>query len=183
MQRSTHRTARRLGVIGSVAAAALAVGVTVSVVSAESNGARSASAVIIDGTGETVGFATLVEDATGQVHVNVKVSGLSPGLHGLHVHKVGLCDRPSFLGASTHFNPTGAKHGGHGGDLPNMIVNEAGRGHLNAGTHGFTLGEGSASVFDADGSAIVIHAGPDDLMTDPTGNSGGRVACGVITPG
>ena len=73
-----------------------------------------------------------------------------------------------------------APHGSHSGDLPNMTVNNAGQGKLNATTDHVTLSAGPISVFDADGSAIIIHANPDDYVTDPTGNSGGRIACGVV---
>jgi Cu-Zn family superoxide dismutase len=71
-------------------------------------------------------------------------------------------------------------HGAHGGDLPNLVVNAAGQGHLNATTDRATLSSGQVSLFDADGSSLIIHAAEDDQVTDPTGNSGGRIACGVI---
>lgn len=172
----------------SISRRALVVGVTVvvgavvptlSAISADT-GAVRARAAIIDTTGDEVGFAHFTEDAAGGVHINVKVADLSPGLHGLHVHGVGLCAAPAFTSAGGHFNPSGANHGGHAGDLPNIVVNDAGRGTLNTHIDGFTLSAGATSLFDVDGSAIVIHANPDDF-TPPTGNSGGRVACGVLT--
>ena len=82
-----------------------------------------------------------------------------------------------------HHNPKGVAHGGHAGDLPNLVANGEGRGRLNAHLDGFTLTAGDTTLFDGDGTALIIHAGPDDDVTDPTGNSGGRVACAVITAG
>jgi Cu-Zn family superoxide dismutase len=114
------------------------------------------------------------------------VKGLTPGLHAVHVHAVGKCEGPAFTTAGGHFNPTQKKHGfkspegAHAGDLPNMLVAKDGAGRFEALDDAITLKAGPASVFDADGSALVIHAGADDYVTDPAGNSGDRVACGVI---
>ncbi|MGQ0605031.1 MAG: superoxide dismutase family protein [Anaerolineales bacterium] len=152
---------------------------------AQGNGAQHASAELKDASGQTIGLARFVEDATGAVHVNVHVKGLAPGLHGIHIHAIGSCS-PTFAAAGGHHNPLGHQHGlenplgAHAGDLPNLVVNLAGVGHLNATTDRATLSAGPITVFDANGSALIIHAGPDDQVTDPTGNSGGRVACGVI---
>lgn len=166
-------------------AAALAItGLTVSAVLA--SGTTHASARFYDGAGNPVGWARFVEDATGTVHVNVKVEGLSPGMHGIHLHATGRCIGPAFTSANGHHNPGGDQHGlvnplgPHNGDLPNMVVNADGRGRLNTTTDLATLSPGSRSVFDGDGSAIIIHAMSDDQRTDPTGLSGGRIACGVI---
>lgn len=154
--------------------------------SAANANAPQASAVLRDASGNVVGFAYFTEDAAGIVHVNVHAKGLTPGLHGIHIHAVGACS-PTFAAAGGHHNPLGHQHGlenpagAHAGDLPNLEVNPAGVGHLNAKTDRATLSAGPIAVFDADGSALIIHAGPDDQATDPTGNSGGRVACGVIT--
>jgi Cu-Zn family superoxide dismutase len=149
---------------------------------------RHATASLIDAAGEVVGSAKFVQDGTGRVHLNVHVTGLTPGLHGIHVHAVGSCVGPAFASAGAHYNPAGHQHGlenpagPHNGDLPNLDVNAAGIGHLNATTRLITLSAGAATVFDANGSALVIHANTDDQVTDPTGNSGGRVVCGVIVP-
>jgi len=153
-------------------------------------GARHASATFVDATGAAIGWARLVEDATGRVHVSVHVEGLAPGLHGIHIHSIGACS-PTFAAAGGHYNPLGHQHGldnpsgPHAGDLPNLVVNEAGIGHLDATTDRVTLSPGPATLFDttagAVGSALIIHANPDDQVTDAgNGGSGARVACAVI---
>ena len=173
-----HVTACAL-TLGAGAAVALAGAAFAGTADRPADGALHASATLIDATGAEIGWATFVEDATGTVHVNVKVDGLSPGRHGIHIHRVGACS-PDFAAAGSHHNPLGAAHGSHAGDLPNLDVNANGRGRINATTDLATLSGGPLSVFDADGSALVIHADEDDLVTDPTGNSGARIACGVI---
>lgn len=156
------------------------------------DGALHASAELRDPSGAVVGWARFTEDSAGNLHVNVQVNGLTAGLHGTHIHTVGSCATliSAFDGAKGHFNPApGHDHGldsdtgAHAGDLPNLVVNVAGNGHLDTTSDRATLSAGTVSVFDADGSALIIHAGPDDQVTDPTGNSGGRIACGVITAG
>lgn len=142
-------------------------------------GALHASATLVDQSGRVVGTVRLVEDANGTMHVNVKAEG-EPGEHGIHIHSVANCT-PPFTSAGGHHNPLGVPHGAHAGDLPNLTVNVAGRGHLNAKTDHATLSAGPLTVFDADGSAIVIHASPDDFTSQPAGNSGPRIACGVIS--
>lgn len=142
-------------------------------------GASHGSATIRNLAGDVIGWAQLTEDATGAVHVSVHVRGLAEGLHGLHIHNTGDCT-PPFSAAGGHHNPLGASHGSHAGDLPNLVVNAAGVGHLDDVTTLATLSSGPVSIFDANGSALIIHAGTDDYVTDPTGNSGARIACGVI---
>lgn len=152
--------------------------------SAARSGLR-ANAELKSRDGKVVGMARLSE-RRGGVLVRVDARGLTPGLHAVHVHAVGKCDAPAFTSAGGHFNPMGKKHGqknpegAHAGDLPNMQVGKDGSGHLEVNSNAFTLGSGPSSVFDADGSAVVIHAGVDDYVTDPTGNAGDRAACGVI---
>jgi Cu-Zn family superoxide dismutase len=165
-----------LGLLAALAGSALA------------GGALHASATFVDSTGATIGWARLVEDATGRVHVSLHVKGLAPGLHGVHIHAVGSCS-PTFAAAGGHFNPLGHQHGlenpqgPHAGDLPNLVVNDAGVGRLNATSDGVTVSPGPTTLFDATGSAFIIHAGPDDQLTDPTGGSGARIACAVIEAG
>ena len=153
-------------------------------------GTVRAEAALVDTYGQPVGWARFVEDATGVVHVNVHVKGLTPGLHGIHIHAIGVCTPGTatpFSSAGSHHNPLGRVHGlladggPHAGDLPNLTVNDDGIGHLDGTTTEATLSAGPTSIFDADGSAIVIHALQDDQVTNPTGSSGPRVACGVIT--
>jgi Cu-Zn family superoxide dismutase len=122
---------------------------------------------------------------SGGVTFRIDASGLPHGIHGLHVHAVGRCDPPDFASAGAHWNPAGKQHGmnnpqgPHAGDLPNVEV--AANGVLAATV---TLpGATMANLLDADGAALVLHAKADDYMTDPSGNSGGRIACAVIRPG
>ena len=169
-----------------------AVALTTALGGVSAGGASHAGASLVDVTGASVGWARLVEDAAGTVHVSVHVKGLTPGLHGIHIHRVGDCT-PPFTAAGSHYNPGGLLHGldsssgPHAGDLPNLVVNEAGVGHLDTTTDRVTLTDGPTTLFDTTagqvGSALVIHAGPDDQVTDPTGGSGGRIACGVIVAG
>jgi Cu-Zn family superoxide dismutase len=178
--RPHNRSRRLLGASAGVLALALTAGVVAA------GGASHATATILDASGATIGSAVFTEDATGRLHVNVHVEGLTPGLHGIHLHAVGQCVGPAFTSAGGHHNPLAAQHGlnsplgAHAGDLPNLTVNVAGRGHLDATSDLATLSIGLVSLIDTDGSAIVIHAAEDDQLTNPTGNSGARVACGVI---
>ena len=174
-----QRLIATLTVVGATAAGVAAAGPAV--IHAD-DGAAHASGVVVNAAGDEIGFVLIVEDGIGGVHVNIKVQGLTPGLHGAHLHSVGACS-PSFGSAGSHHNPKGVAHGGHAGDLPNLVADAEGRGRLNAHLDGFTLTPGGTTLFDPDGTALIIHAGPDDYVTDPTGNSGGRVACAVITAG
>ena len=132
-----------------------------------------------------VGTALLTQINAG-VRVVVEVRGLAPGAKAVHIHEVGRCEAPAFNSAGNHFNPDGRQHGllnprgPHAGDLPNVTIEADGSGRLETTTDRITLGAGSTSLFDGDGSALVVHGSADDFMTDPTGNSGARVACGVI---
>ena len=118
------------------------------------------------------------------------LTGLPPGVHGIHFHQVGRCDPPDFASAGPHFNPTNALHGlqnplgPHAGDLPNITVNAAGEAAVDLVTTRVTPDPSSPrGLFGHDGTALVIHADPDDQHTDPAGNSGDRIACGVVTRG
>jgi Cu-Zn family superoxide dismutase len=151
-----------------------------------------ARAKLMDDAGNFSGTATLAQDtATGLVYVSVTVfnPALTAGLHGIHIHSVASCVGPTFASAGVHFNPLDKQHGldnpngPHAGDLPNISVNSNGSGDLEAVSNLFTLSAGTTSLFDGDGSSIVVHSGTDDQMTDPSGNSDGRVLCGVIQTG
>lgn len=142
-----------------------------------------AVAVLHDARGVEVGRAT-AQDVQEALRVTVEVHSLPPGVHGVHVHGVGRCDPPEFASAGGHWNPLGTRHGtlnpagAHMGDLPNLDVGTDGRATLAVNLPGGTI----ASLLDGDGAAIVVHAGRDDMMTDPAGNSGARIACGVFVP-
>ncbi|MGH9174834.1 MAG: superoxide dismutase family protein [Vicinamibacterales bacterium] len=140
---------------------------------------RFASAQLHDASGAIVGVALFHERMDGSVNVFVVARGLTPGEHGVHIHGLGACS-PDFGAAGSHFNPTGALHPQHAGDLGNVTAGDNGVAHLWMNTTNFSLSAGPFSLADGDGSALIIHEGPDDLHTHPTGNSGGRVACGVI---
>lgn len=145
----------------------------------------SAVATLRNAEGKDVGKATLTP-TKGGLKVHVLVTGLAPGKHGIHIHSVGKCDPPDFKSAGGHFNPSEKHHGlhnpegAHVGDLPNLVVGKAGKATATFTARGATLGEGTGSVLGPDGTAIVIHADADDEKTDPAGNSGARIACGVI---
>ncbi|HEX7875165.1 MAG TPA: superoxide dismutase family protein [Sphingobium sp.] len=150
--------------------------------------APTASAVLLAGDGSSRGEAR-VRQASDGLHVIVKARGLTPGLHAVHVHGIGACTPPDFTSAGGHWNPTGHKHGRdnpegmHMGDMPNMLAGSDGAGEMEYVIPGGALRSGSNPVLDADGAAIVIHAQADDNRTDPAGNAGGRVACGVLSAG
>jgi superoxide dismutase, Cu-Zn family len=151
--------------------------------------AATASATLKDASGKVLGTATLSQQADG-VKIVVNVTGVPAGKHGMHLHAVGKCEGPDFTTAGGHFNPETKQHGAlnpagqHAGDLPNLVVAADGTGSFNGVDTRVTLASGPAnSLFDADGTAVVIHAGEDDEKTDPTGNSGARLACGVVALG
>ena len=137
-------------------------------------------------SGASVGTANLTQVGN-VVRIVLDAKGLTPGLHAVHIHAVGKCDPPDFNSAGPHFNPTGKQHGAlnpqgsHAGDLPNLNVGADGSGRLETASEQIALASGAASLWDADGSSLVVHAAPDDFKTDPTGNSGARIACGVLT--
>jgi Cu-Zn family superoxide dismutase len=147
--------------------------------------AQSASAPLKDTHGKEVGSVNLTQTPHG-VLINVAVKGLPPGEHAFHVHAIGKCE-PPFTSAGGHFDPGGKKHGilaaggHHAGDMPNLHVPQDGNLTVEILNTDITLDKDKPnSVFDADGSAVVIHAKGDDYKSDPAGDAGGRIACGVI---
>jgi Cu-Zn family superoxide dismutase len=145
-----------------------------------------ASADLRDGAGRMVGEAIL-EQRDGAVQITATFTGLPPGTRAFHIHEVGTCD-PPFETAGGHFNPTGKQHGKdnprgpHAGDLPNLDVPPGGRVRVELTVKGVALGSGRDGLLDADGTALIVHAGADDHESDPAGNAGERLACGVIRP-
>jgi Cu-Zn family superoxide dismutase len=144
------------------------------------------SATLTLANGQPAGVARVF--STGEeVTLAVALTGVAPGVHGIHLHTTGQCNGPDFASAGGHLNPLGKHHGSlaeggkHEGDLPNVTIQPGGSGALTAELSG-TPEQVRGWLFDADGSAIVVHADPDDYKTDPSGNSGARIACGVIKP-
>lgn len=134
---------------------------------------------LVNASGQPIGEIRIVDSATGATLL-VTARSLPPGVHGIHIHDVGACDPPDFKSAGPHWNPTGKQHGvenphgAHMGDLQNVTV--APDGSLNAEV----AIPGGSSMLDSNGAAVVIHADPDDYKTDPSGNSGARIACAVL---
>jgi superoxide dismutase, Cu-Zn family len=146
----------------------------------------TAHARLLNAQGVEVGTAELEQHENG-VEVEVRTTGIAAGLHGVHFHAAGACAAPDFMSAGAHFNPTQRQHGfdnpqgPHAGDLRNLEVAANGTGRAEFLNPNVSLRDGPSSLFDADGTAIVIHAAADDFRTDPSGNSGARIACGVVT--
>jgi len=144
-----------------------------------------AKAQLKDAKGQNVGNATFTEMLDG-VNVVVKVSGISPGQHGIHIHQAGSCEDAAFKSAGAHFNPSNQQHGSlnpqgmHVGDLENIHVSGDGTGTLQQTIKRATLTPGQNSLLREGGTSVVLHAAADDLKTDPSGGSGDRIACGVI---
>lgn len=144
-----------------------------------------ATAIINDASNTRIGNATFSDTPAGLL-VTVTVTGLGIGAHGAHLHTVGICETPAFASAGAHFNPSGRQHGfrnkagHHAGDMPNIVSPPAGAHTVQFMIDGVTL-TGRDGLLDGDGASIVIHSAEDDHLTDPAGNSGGRMACGVIT--
>ena len=139
-----------------------------------------------DANGRDLGTITLT-DVAGGISVSGSLTGLPPGDHGMHLHTVGRCDAPSFTSAGEHWNPTTRQHGPdnpqgpHLGDLPNVTVGADSTATVQGTTSGGTLRGTSTMLLDADGAAVIIHTGRDDLRTDPSGGSGAPIACGTIS--
>ena len=145
--------------------------------------AQSAKATLKNADGKEVGTAQLAQTATGGVLIALSVNRLPPGDHAFHVHAVGKCE-PPFTSAGGHFNPGNKKHGmlapegQHAGDMPNLHIAASGTLAVDVLNTGITLEKGKGN--DANGLALIVHAGKDDYKTDPTGDAGGRIACGII---
>ena len=143
-----------------------------------------ATATMISTEGRTLGTVALRQSGDGY-RLSGTFAGLAPGEHGMHLHAAGKCDTPSFASAGPHLNPSLHQHGtmnpqgAHLGDLPNILVDASGHAAIVSALRG-TRSDLDQDLFDADGTALVIHAEPDDYRTDPSGNSGPRIACGIL---
>ena len=144
------------------------------------------SALIATASGTEIGPAEIIR-AKGAISISVKVNGFEAGQRALHLHSTGACDAPDFTSAGGHLNPFERAHGSlnpdgqHLGDMPNITTDDNGQATLT-----FTFSDDPdhliQEIFDADGTAVMIHAGPDDYISDPAGAAGPRIACGVVKP-
>jgi superoxide dismutase, Cu-Zn family len=174
-----------------LAGAGVAAGALPGGLLAQGTSGRLARAAVVNPAGETIGAVRFERRGKSRaLRVTVVVRKLSPGFHGLHVHAVGTCDAPTFASAGPHLNPRGGGHPDHAGDMPGLLVTRGGKAEARFVTDRFTI----ADLRDADGSAVIVHALPDnhanipearydpdpDEMTLATGDSGGRVACGRV---
>lgn len=174
----------------ALALVAVAAGFGVAQAGASSTNAGTAQAVatLTDAQDKAIGKVVLTQQSDGLL-LHAHVSGMKAGSYGFHIHTTGKCDKPDFTTAGGHWNPTAHKHGKdspagpHMGDLPNIDVAADGTGMLEHKIPGAMLAGGHHPLFDADGAAVMLHAGPDDYKTDPAGNSGPRIACGVLAAG
>ena len=143
----------------------------------------SATAVVRPASGSQAHGTIKFTQVGTRVRVDAEIAGLSAGLHGVHIHEKGDCTAPDAASAGAHFNPAAKKHGApdsterHAGDLGNLKADEYGKGTLSMMVNGISVGKGTDGVI---GRGVIVHADADDLKTDPTGNSGGRIGCGVV---
>lgn len=153
------------------------------------NAVAVANAIMYNTGGAPIGTAQLTQDQNGLVFVEIASISLPAGVHGIHFHDVGKCDvgtTPAFSSAGGHYNPMARQHGlenpngPHAGDNPNITIPDNGVGRVSFSTDRVSLTPGTTSLLDADGSALVIHAAADDQVSNPAGNSGARIACGVV---
>ena len=173
----------------SVALASLASACSLPYVPPFTSPPPAAVARLVDASGKSVGQAVFLQQGR-SVRILLDVTGLPPGMHAVHLHEVGRCDPPSFESSGGHFNPEKAQHGSvnrrgpHAGDLPNIVVETSGKGHLETSTRRVNVRwRGKDSLLAGNGTSLIVHAGADDLTTDPDGGSGARIACGPVVFG
>jgi Cu-Zn family superoxide dismutase len=166
--------------------ACLALGLFLILLAVPSRSAAKTKVELKDAQDNPVGYIIIWDQGPG-VGLELHLHGLTPGDHAIHFHQVPKCETPDFKSAGGHFNPEGRKHGfdnpdgHHAGDMTNFTVDGGGKAEVRLEDKDVTLKDGPHSLFNNGGSAIVVHAKADDYKTDPSGNSGDRVACGVIT--
>ena len=180
---ATRRTADTVAATASTAGDSMATNARSTIDSVGGN--MRASVAMKASNGRDIGTLRIT-DAAQALSISGTLRGLPPGTHGVHIHMVGRCDAPSFETAGAHWNPTGRQHGSknqqgpHLGDLTNITVGADSTANILGVTRGGSL-RGMNMLMDMDGAAIVVHQSADDYSTDPSGNSGGRIACGVIS--
>ena len=149
--------------------------------------ATAQSAQLMDADGKAIGTVEMSEDASG-LTLKVTAAGLPAGTHGVHLHEKGMCEGPKFESAGAHWNPMTKQHGrdnpmgAHLGDLANMDATDGAEATSTYQVAGVTMGGTGNALADADGTSLVVHAKADDYKTDPSGNSGDRIACAVLAP-
>ena len=162
---------------------------TLTLAAAIAHAADTAKATFVNAQGQSIGSATLTQTPNG-VLIDIDISGIPPGEHAFHIHETGRCDpADGFKSAGVHYAPRGHKHGfkveggPHAGDMMNHFVGQDGRLRAHVINTRVTLGDGEGTLFDKDGSALVVHAKADDYSSQPAGNAGDRIACAVIERG
>lgn len=180
------RGARVVTAMGAAAVVLAACGPAPGGAAGASARPRTFTVPLYDANNQEVATATFTQVGRDSVRLVTQTTRIPAGQHGIHLHAVGRCEGPGFQTAGPHLNPTNRQHGlrnpqgPHLGDMPNLTVGANGQGRAEAMVAG-SLTPGQGPIFDADGTALVIHAGADDQVTDPAGNSGARIACGVVS--